>query len=323
MARIIMLIAVMITVFMAKAETYSYRFKATPLPGAIQQIMTDHPDLDINFIYNELENYRTNSTVNTNNAFDALRQTIGLNPVTVVKVKNTYYVEALQHGRYIYRGNVIGSDNEPVVAATVMLLAPKDSTVITYGITDEAGRFSIPCDQQGVIGKLSCIGYKTTFKNFNTFSVGTIVMDEKALSLGAVTVEADNARLYADRSVYLPTARQKNASQTGTDLLGHMAIPQLGLVSGDNVVTNAGKPVAIFIDYLPASKNDLAAMRTEDVKRVEYYEYPSDPRLQGNPYVINFIMQKYEYGGYVKTFAHTNLLSLHSEQLVGNLRFQP
>lgn len=80
--------------------------------------------------------------------------------------------------------------------------------------------------------------------------------------------------------------------------------------------------MAIFIDYLPASKNDLAAMRTEDVKRVEYYEYPSDPRLQGNPYVINFIMQKYEYGGYVKTFAHTNLLSLHSEQLVGNLRFQ-
>ena len=322
MTRIFFFIAVMITAFMTKGETYSYRFNATPLPTAIQLILNDHPNLDINFIYNELENYKTSSTVNTDNAYDALRKTIGMNPVTVVKVKNTYYVEALQHGRYIYKGNVMGTDNEPVAGATVMLLAPKDSTVITYGITDQSGKFSIPCDQQGVIGKLSCIGYKTTFERFSTFSVGTVIMEEKVVSLGAVTVEAESARLYADRSVYIPTARQKNASQTGIDLLGHMAISQLGLISGGSVVTNAGKPVSVFIDYLPATQSDLQAMRTDDVKRVEYYEYPSDPRLQGNPYVINFIMQKYEYGGYLKTVGHTNLISNTVGELLTNLRFQ-
>ena len=147
MARIITFLAVMLTVFMAEAESFSYRFDATPLPKAIREIMEDHPDLEINFIYNELENYKTSSTVKADNAYDALRQTISRNPVTVTKSKDAYYIEALQHGKYVYTGKAIGSDNEPIVAATVMLLAPKDSTVLTYGITDEPGRFSIPCDR--------------------------------------------------------------------------------------------------------------------------------------------------------------------------------
>ena len=322
MKRIIMLIAVMITFFMTKGETYSYRFSSTPLPKAIQQILSDHPGLDINFIYNELENYSTNSTVNTENAYDALRHTIGLNPVTVVKVKNTYYVEALQHGRYIYKGNVIGSDNEPVIAATVMLLTPKDSTVITYGITDQSGNFSIPCDQPGVIGKLSCIGYKTTYERFNTFAVGSIIMEEQAVSLGTVTVEADNAQLFADKSIYRPSEAQKKASMSGSDLLNHMAIPQLGIISGNSIVTNGGKPVAVFIDYLPATEKDLQAMRVSDVKRVEYLEYPSDPRLQGSAYVINFIMQQYEYGGYAKLYGTGSFLNGHTEQGIANIRMQ-
>ena len=147
MIRLIMIIVTVITVLMADAETFSYRFNSTALPKAIQKFVEDHPDIDINFIYNELENYRTSSIVSADNVYDALHQIIGLNPVTVTKSKDTYYIEALQHGKYVYSGRVIGSDNEPVTAATVMLLTPKDSTVLTYGITDEYGRFSIPCDR--------------------------------------------------------------------------------------------------------------------------------------------------------------------------------
>ena len=158
-----MLICAMSAFVMANAETFSYRFNSTPLPKAIQQIMENHPTIDINFIYNELENYNTSAAVNADNVYDALRQTIGLNPVTVVKSKSTYYVEALQHGKYVYTGRAIGFDNEPVVAATVMLLAPKDSTVLTFAIADEEGRFRIPCDRTDVIAKLSCLGYKTTY----------------------------------------------------------------------------------------------------------------------------------------------------------------
>lgn len=310
------------TYISASAYKYVYSFDNTPISEAIVRISKDNPDANIFFIYRELDNYRTSARIQVDDMYDALRQTVGLNPISIIKKNQNYFIEALQHGKFCYTGTVIGSDNEPVVAATVMLLEPKDSTVITYGITDEAGRFSIPCDKQGVIGKLSCLGYKTTSKKFNAFSIGTILMEEQAVALGGVTVEAENARLYSDKSVYMPTATQKNASQSGSELLNHMAIPQLGIITGNSITTNGGKPVAVFIDYLPASENDLLAMRVNDVKRVEYLEYPSDPRLQGNPYVVNFIMQQYEYGGYAKAYGFGTFLNGHQEQMIGNVRMQ-
>lgn len=306
----------------ASAYIDAYSFDNTSISEAIIRISKDNPDVNIFFIYKDLENYKTSARIQANDIFDALRQIVGHNPISIIKKNQNYYIEALQHGKFCYTGDVIGSDNKPVVAATIMLLAPKDSTVITYGITDEAGHFSIPCDKQGVIGKLSCLGYKTTSKEFPTFSLGTLLMEELAVRLGTVTVEAENAHLYSDKSIYIPTSTQKNASQSGSELLNHMAIPQLGVISGNSITTNSGKPVAVFIDYVPASENDLLAMRTSDVRRVEYLEYPSDPRLQGNPHVINFIMQQYEYGGYAKAYGFGTFLNGHQEQMIGNVRMQ-
>ena len=128
-------------------------------------------------------------------------------------------------------------------------------------------------------------------------STGTRELDE-------VVVEAQMQSTSATVSTYIPTSRQKNSSQTATDLLNHMGIPQLSPGMGNAVKTNAGKSVDIYIDYLPASEQDLTGMRMADVKKVEYYDYPKDPRFQGNAHVINFIMQKYEYGGYLKAYAN-------------------
>lgn len=143
----------------------------------------------------------------------------------------------------------------------------------------------------------------------------------KTQNLDEVVVEAQLQRTGAQKSTYIPTAKQKNASQSGADLIDQMGIPQLKVTLGNSIETNSGKTVAVFIDFIPASENDLKAMRMSDVKKVEYYEYPSDPRLQGNPFVVNYVMAKYEYGGYVKGFNHTNLLHF-SEQLLGNVRLQ-
>lgn len=318
---IIILLAVM-TFIPASAYKYAYTFNNTPISKALVRISKDHQELNISFIYKELDNYRTSAHINTDDAYYALRQVIGFNPISIVVKNGNYYVEALQHGKYVYTGHVVGSDNEPVVAATVMLLASKDSTVITYGVTDSEGHFSIPCDKQKVIAKLTSLGYRTTYRKAESLAFGTIRMKEVVIKLNNVTVTGENAKLYADKSVYMPTTSQKNASQSGADLLNHMAIPQLGVTSGNSIVTNSGKPVTVFIDYLPASQNDLLAMRVSDVKRVEYLEYPSDPRLQGNPFVVNFIMQQYEYGGYTKAYGYGTFLNGHQEQLIGNVRMQ-
>lgn len=134
--------------------------------------------------------------------------------------------------------------------------------------------------------------------------------DTLSIQLKEVVVEADQQNISASVSTYFPTSKQKNASQSGIDLLNRMAIPQLALGAGTKINTVGNKSVALFIDWLPASTDDLKNMRTTDVKRVEYYDYPSDPRFLGNAHVVNFVMKRYEYGGYLK--------ALGSERFIAN-----
>lgn len=302
MKLLVSVVLAMATVFSATAQKFSYTFNNTPISEALAKFSRDHKDVSVAFLYKELDNYKTSARVRTDNPYAALRSIVGANPISVVEHKGGYYVEALQRGKYRYSGKLVGTDNQPVVAATVMLLDPKDSVVLTYGLTDAAGNFSIPCDSRGVVGKLSSTGYSPKVMPFRSFSVGTIIMTEEVVNLKELNVQAESTYLYSDRTVYIPTSRQKNASQTAVELLNRMAIPQLALGGGNSVTTASGAGVAIFIDYLLASKEDLVGMRTADVKKVEFYEHPSDPRFRGSAYVVNFIMQQYEYGGYVKVY---------------------
>lgn len=126
----------------------------------------------------------------------------------------------------------------------------------------------------------------------------------KTQELHEVVIEASNQRLNSEVSTYIPMARQKNSAQNGVALLSQMSIPQIDVDPINLAVKTAhGQNVSIFIDYIPATSADLQGMKTQDVKKVEYYMHPSDARFQGAKYVINFVMQKYEWGGYTKLTA--------------------
>lgn len=144
----------------------------------------------------------------------------------------------------------------------------------------------------------------------------------KTQELDEVVVEARNQRLGAEVSTYIPTSKQRNASQTAAELLNRMAIPQIKISANDDITDLAGKSVDVFIDFLPASKEDLQGMRMQDVKKVEYYNFPSDPRFQGKAHVVNFVMQKYEYGGYVKAFGWENTSNAGQASLYGKLQYK-
>ena len=308
MKRLIIIFAVILCAATAFAQKFSYRFNHTPLADALVQIAEQHPDIHINFIYNELDKYPITATVHTNDAYDMLRQLIGLNPVSVISSGGRYYIEALQHGKFCYRGRVLDEEHQPAPGTTIMILAPKDSTVITYGIADNAGRFIIPCDSRSVIAKFSCVGYKTTYRRLNDFNVGDIIMPIDAVALQQVKVEGQMATAYSDRTVYLPSQRQKNASQNAIDLLRQMAIPQIQINPIDNSIKdNGGGEVSIFFNNMPASQEDIEGLRTADVRRVEYLEFPTDPRFRGAQRVINFIVQEYEYGVYTKVTADEDI----------------
>ena len=129
----------------------------------------------------------------------------------------------------------------------------------------------------------------------------SLAADTEAVELKDVEVEAKMQSTSAKGSVFIPTKQQRDAASNATDLLFRMGIPELDVKPmGTSVSTISGESVQLFIDCLPATEADVEGLRTEDVRRVEVLNFPTDPRFQGALHVVNFIMQKYEYGGYTK-----------------------
>ena len=91
----------------------------------------------------------------------------------------------------------------------------------------------------------------------------------------------------------------------------------------DNSVTdNAGGDVSIFINYMPASQEEMQGLRTADVRKVEYLEFPTDPRFRGVQRAINIIVQEYDYGGYTKIYASENFMAGPSANIYSKFSYK-
>lgn len=100
---------------------------------------------------------------------------------------------------------------------------------------------------------------------------------------------------------FIPTKRQKEISADAYDLLRQLAMPQI-LVNkvSDNVTTLTGSGVAMYINGIAATSEELKNLHTKNVIRVEYLDFPSDPRYNNNQHVVNFIVRLPEWGGYTR-----------------------
>ena len=320
MKRIYILFSMAVVCITAIAARYNYTFKDTPIAQALATIVKDNPEARITFIYNEMDDYKTSATVSTDNLKDAVKAIVARNPISVSEKKGSILVEALQKGRYRYSGTLVNEYHEPVAHATVMLLNPKDSVVLTYGFTSRDGGFLIPCDRTPVLAKITSTGYQTRIIELSSTSMGNIRFNTKPIELENVNIVSDIVRMEPDRTVFIPLQRQKNTAMTGIELIEQMGIPQLEVNDG-RVETSTGNTVSFFIDYLPADKDQLSSMNLQDVKKVEYLESPADPRFMGEKFVVNFIMEKYIYGGYVKLSGY-ECLNMNDQEVSANVRYQ-
>lgn len=131
----------------------------------------------------------------------------------------------------------------------------------------------------------------------------------KEHQLNEVVVEGQMQNVKSAVSTYIPGGNQKKSAQDAIDLLSQMGIPQLRVNPVSNAVLNLnGQPVSIYIDMQPATEEQMNALRPEDVKKVEYLVFPTDPRYQHNPYVVNFTLKRYEFGGYAKFTGRGNIM---------------
>ncbi|MDE6310102.1 MAG: outer membrane beta-barrel family protein, partial [Muribaculaceae bacterium] len=119
--------------------------------------------------------------------------------------------------------------------------------------------------------------------------------------LDEITVVAKTQRTSATKTTYIPTGKQKSTASDGISLLSRMNITQLSVNPiAETVKTADNQSVSFFINSHPATDADINGINPNDVRLVEYLDFPIDPQFQGAKHVVNFITYSYTYGGYLK-----------------------
>lgn len=208
---------------------------------------------------------------------------------------------------YIVTGSVVDADGDPVVGASVRLLAPRDSAVVRTAVADTAGRFVLRNVSNGrYVAEMSAVGSKTVYNNVNVSGKNvnlkpvTLAEDALVLEEAVVTGIRTPIKVMEDTVEYSAESYKVQPNAVVEDLLKRLPGVEVGT---DGKITSNGKTISKILidgkeffsdDPTVASKNLPVNM----VEKVQVVDRKSDlARLTGvddgeEETVINLTVKK-------------------------------
>ena len=98
-----------------------------------------------------------------------------------------YYIEL--SAQSLHFGKTVKEDGTPIPYANIIFLKKADSTFVSGKIADKFGGFTFQTDSSIII-KANSIGYCDTFAECHNQDTLKIIMNEKSILLGEVTVKS-------------------------------------------------------------------------------------------------------------------------------------
>ncbi len=120
------------------AQRVTRSFHDVSMSEALKWLNEWSGEYNISFLYNELEDFRVTTTVKNKSVPDAIQQLIGFYPIKMTVQGKDIAVECPLREATRYKGTVLDETGQPLPYANVALLSPRDSTVITGGVTNES-----------------------------------------------------------------------------------------------------------------------------------------------------------------------------------------
>lgn len=297
MKKILFTIVLMAVAVSMNAQRITRSYNDVPLPQALMELNDMQSDYAISFIYDDLRDFTVTANVQNATVQDAIEQMTKLYNIRMTVVGKTILVESGIRGSRL-SGTVIDKSNKPIEYVNIALLSIKDSTFITGGVSNEQGRFIIPCNEAEVIMRMSCIGMRTLYRRVKTEYIGTVRMQADTYTLEGVTVKGNSYIRKEDRVVIIPNKLDVKHAYTGYDLLYNMMIPGMTVDRKAGSVQSLGGAATLYINGVKAEYRDIQNLKPKEVIKIEYFEIPTK-EYSGDNASINFIVKKYDFGGYV------------------------
>ncbi|MEK6480234.1 TonB-dependent receptor [Catalinimonas sp. 4WD22] len=218
------------------------------------------------------------------------------------------------------RGKVVDADTQEALPyATVSLFHLQDSSLISGGITDQNGAFSLEASAGDYYATVNFMGYAAKRLNDLTLkagqgpmNLGEIPIEAQSTDLEEVIVEGekDLVELALDKKVFNVSQDPINAGRTAADILGNL--PSITVDGEGNVSLRGSNNVQILIDGKPSGllsfdgAEGLRQLQGGLVDNVEIITNPSARyQAEGMAGIINIVLKKEQSEGINGSFDFT------------------
>ena len=321
MRRLIFICALCLVATLALAQRITRRYDNESMSKVLMELNDLQHQYTVNFIYDELEDFKVTTDIKHKKLTDAILQIVGFYPVRVVKSgEHEIFVECTHKTDRHLTGTIIDEQGQPVAYANVAILNTTDSTLLSGGVSNESGYFAVPYETHSSVGKgregvvLACIsyvGYKTIYLLCTQSAIGIIRMHPETHRLGEVTVEGKSPILRRDAGTIVFDTRNIAGAINVTDLLRYAP----GIMIEDDIISMFGSSGVLFQingrEQRIGTKEMLQMLRSysaSDVEKVEIVQNPGASYFaEGNAGVINIVLKKKDndYIGGSLGYAHT------------------
>lgn len=198
--------------------------------------------------------------------------------------------------------------NEPLEYATIAFFSKQENKIVTGGITDPNGNFSIPVPAGTYDISIEFISFKKiTLANRNlttSQNIGTFSLEEDAQSLGEVEVIAERTtvEMKLDKRVYNVGQDLTVRGGSVSDVLDN--VPSVSVDVDGNVALRGNQNVTILINGKPSglvglnSTDALRQLPADAIERVEVITAPSSRYdAEGTGGILNIILRRSKLQG--------------------------
>ena len=256
------------------AQRITRQYNNVSFSEALKDLNARQHKYTINFVYDELEDFKVTKSIRNSNVPNAIMQLIGFYPIRMTQVENNIMVECTQKSTFRYKGRILDERGNAAEYATIALLSPIDSTIVGHGVSNENGFFVIPSNSRKVLARISYIGYKTVSRIYNNTEMGVIRLHPNTMIVKGVVVKGDRPQYKI-----LPGGMEVAIEHT---LLSKMAntfdvlnlLPRVSVDGQKISVFGKGAPIIYINNKRVHDNNEIVNITPDNIKSISVITSP-------------------------------------------------
>ena len=301
------------------AQRITRQYNNVSFSEALKDLNAHQHKYTINFVYDELEDFKVTKSIRNQNVPNAIMQLIGFYPIRMTQVENNIMVECTQKSTFRYKGRIVDERGNAAEYATIALLSPIDSTIVGHGVSNENGSFVIPCNSRKVLARITYIGYKTVNRIYNNTEMGIIKLQPKTMIVKGVVVKGDRPQ-YKMLSGGMEVAVEHTLLSKMANTFDVLSLLPRVSVNGQKIsVFGKGTPIVYINNKRVNDNNEIVNITPDNIKSISVITSPgaeydaeveSVIRIQTKERRANgFSLRADAYGKYNKWMSDYELIS--------------